>query len=100
MNHSKRIGPSTFEIATRGQGRETRTGYVLGCYAVNAPAKGEFFWKLTHTPTGCSVNYYPPPDSKRAAFELLALADEGRLPAHTLADIAKCTTLGWGAGLR
>ncbi len=90
---------AAFDVALSGGRRESRVGYVLGAFAVRAPVKGEYFWALTHTPTGLAVNVYPPPENKAQALELLSSAAGGHLKAHIRAELERCAGLGWGAGL-
>lgn len=88
-----------FEIALSGGRREARIGYVLGDFAVHAPAKGEYFWTLTHLWSGCRVTVSPPPDGKAQALELLSAAAGGHLAEHIKDAIENAAALGWGAGL-
>ena len=89
---------ATFQIHT-ALGPEERKGYVLGDFAVHAPRKGEYFWTLTHTPTGLKVTVYPVLANKAEALCQLSCAAGGHLAPHIKATIEKCAAKGWGGGV-
>lgn len=57
-----------FDIATRGEGRETVKGYVAGDYGMR---KVKWFWEFTHLPTGVLLTTYPPHEKLDSALEHL-----------------------------
>ena len=87
----------TYEIATR-EGRAQKTGYVLGDFAVCRPEKGEYFWQLTHRPTGLKVTVYPVLQNKLEALQMLSCAAGGQLRADIRKTIEECAAKGWGGG--
>lgn len=79
---------ATFDIATREQGREQRTGYVLGDWATHKD-RGEYFWTFTHLPAGVSIGAYPCHETKASALahlEHLHAHGPGELRARTLSE--------------
>lgn len=87
---------TTFDIAIVGQGREQRTGYVLGDWATHKD-KGDYFFTFTHLPTGVSIGGYPCHKTKASALAHLAHLHEhgpSASVAHTLAEHGD----KWGLG--
>lgn len=86
---------ATFEVALPNQGRECRTGYVLGDFGTH---RERYFWAFTHLPTGVKVSGYPCYDKKADALTRLTELSNGGLSELERALIEKHGN-AWGLGL-
>jgi len=87
----------TFDIATRGGGRETVTGYVLGDYGMK---KVRWFWEFTHLPTGVRLLTTPPFETLASAIDHLKDLAENGPSRPTERDLIERYGDQWGMGMK
>lgn len=85
----------TFDIATRGGGRETVTGYVLGDWATR---KEKWFYYFTHRPTGLKISGGCLEKKEEALAYLVKLHTQGP-DEGTKALFAKYGFTQWALGM-